>query len=52
VVVVMESGRNRYGSPEDPSSAGWTEAKRMRLFSEAGPFVTEFGGRLLGGAVG
>lgn len=48
MVVVMESGRNRYGSPEDPSSAGWTEAKRMRLFSEEEPFVTEFGGRLPG----
>lgn len=44
----MESGRNRYGSPEDPSSVGWTKAKRMRLFSEEEPFVTEFGGQLSG----
>lgn len=42
----MESANGKYGSPSDPQSVGWTECRRMSLFSMEEPFVTELGEKL------
>ncbi len=48
VVISVESVNEKYGTPSDPYSVGWTECRKMNLFSRKEPFMTELGEKLPG----